>query len=242
LGGTRSRKIKRKRPRTFVADPRRHAALRRKWRLRLPSLITDLSDLLGKRALFRDLQEVARQNPKVLSPGAFFSWMTVNYLTAVNIGVRRLTDTRADVRSLWRLLYEVLGHPGVVNRRANRTIYGDPTVADLSFDNIAGRGRSVLAQRIVRSDLRAIEDASERVRRFTNKRIAHHAAPGSLRKLPTYSELDRALDALDRILCKYNTLLTAGGLSTAHATSLFTWQEVLFEPWIPPGNPLRGPA
>jgi hypothetical protein len=218
--------------------------VRRRLQSWLPGLIEDLSDLLGRREIFWELQEVVRNNERILSPAAFLQWMTTNYLISVNVGVRRLTDASADVHSLWRLLYEILRHPGVINRRANRALYGSAPfdLADRSFDNIVGPGRDLLNQQAVRADLRAIEDASERVRRFTNKRIAHRTLPHSIRRLPTYRELDQALDVLDKQLCKYNTLLTAGGLSTTHATRQYNWQEVLREAWIPPGHPLRGPA
>ena len=70
-----------------------------------------------------------------------------------------------------------------------------------------------------------------RIRRFVNKRVAHITAKGQLR-LPNFNELDAALDTIDRILCKYNLLLRAQGMTSAKATRQYDWTEVLTFPWI----------
>lgn len=231
-GGARAR---RKRPRAFRHGLAQQSAVRRRWRKRLPSLTEELANLMRSSEIFWELQEVAKKNPAVGTPGAFFTWLRINYVETLSIGVRRFVDSSDDVHSLWRLLYEVLEHPGVINRRAHRAMYGasGSSRADSTFDNLAGSGRSVLSQRAVRSDLRAVEDAHTRIRRFVNKRVAHRTSPGMIRRLPTYGDLDSALRIFDRILCKYNTLLTASGLSTAYATPQYDWRDVLRVAWMP---------
>jgi hypothetical protein len=75
-----------------------------------------------------------------------------------------------------------------------------------------------------------------------NKRIAHRAGRGALRKLPTYDDLHRALDVLDHVVVKYHILVSAEGYSTTYATPQFNWMRVPFKPWIPEGHPMRGPG
>jgi hypothetical protein len=202
----------------------------------------DLSELFAKQEIFWDLQEVAKENKNVLAPGAFFDWMCQNHVVAVSVGIRSFVDQRIDSRSLWRMLYEILEHRDSITRdfhvqmyaRAPGLEYGHRT-----FDNVVGRGRTTLRERDIRSDLRRIENASERVRRFVNKRIAHRTAPGEMRRLPKFNELDAALTALDEVLCKYNLLLTAQGMDTVKATRQYSWQDVLHAPWVLPGSRLR---
>lgn len=110
----------------------------------------------------------------------------------------------------------------------------------MSFNKVVGKGRAYLSQAILRSDLRRSENASERVRRYVNKRIAHRANAGTIRRLPRLKELDSALDTLDEVLCKYNLLLTAEGTNSLHATRQYDWREVLWEPWLLPGSKYRG--
>lgn len=230
----------RRRPRKYNPDPSIHARLRRRWRSWLPTLQTDLSDLLGKREIFWELQEVVQENKRILEHGTFFDWMCRNYIAAVVMGIRGFVDEHRDVRSLWRMIYEILEHPRVINRNAHRALYrGIPAnreldLANLTFDNVVGRGRDTLSQRDIRKDLSMLEDSSARVKKFANKRVAHRAAAGELRKNPKFNDLDAAMDTIDQIFCKYNLLLRAAGMTSAFATRQYNWMEVLYEPWIPP--------
>ncbi len=232
---------RRTRPKTYRHGSD-HAKLRQRWRRWLPGLRQDLTHLLGKREILWELQEVAKENKRVLNPGAFFEWMCQNYVVTVSVGIRSFTDQHPKSQSLWRILYEVLENPGVIERQAHVRMYVAAPGAEyghLTFDNVVGRGRAFLSAQAVRSDLRKLEDASERVRRFVNKRVAHRNAPGKIRRLPKFNDIDAALDVLDHLLCKYNLLLTAQGMESMRATRQYNWQSVLWEPWIPKDSKLH---
>jgi len=235
--------MRRKRPKSFNTSAGDHARLRRRWRRWLPVLESDISHLLGKKEIFWDLQKVAKENRDVLS--AFFEWMCSNYIIAAAIEIRALADRRNDVHSLWRMLYEILEHPGVINRRGHSALYPDSpparefNMADHTFDLVAGKRSLVLRQRDIRADLRELEDVSERVYTFVNKRLAHRAPKGELRRLPRFNEVDHAMATIDRIFCKYNLLLTAKGMSSTFATRQDNWMAVLYDPWIKPGSKFR---
>ena len=237
--------MSRKRPKRFITDNSSHSRLRKRWRALLPAMSAELSDLLGKREIFWELQEVAKDNQTILKNGTFFDWMCRNYVVAAAIHIRRFVDHSHDAHSLWRMLYELLEHPGIINRRSNRVLYrGVPKdkhfdIADMSFDSVVGERSNTLSQNAIRKDLRELEDISERVRKFVNKRIAHRTPAGSLRKLPIFIQLDRSMDVIDRLFCKYNLLLTASGMTTTHATRQHDWMEVLYEAWIPIGSKFR---
>lgn len=233
----------RRRPRETRTDlsKREQTALRRKWRRWSRELVRDVGDLLWSRQLFDDLNEIGRHNPAIGKPPAFLDWIRANYAAAVSVGVRRLIDTDRRSISLGRLLFELIEHPGTITRAYHVSLYPIHLheAAERSFDNLAGGGRRFVAERDVRSDLRRIENAAQRVYRLVNKRIAHKARPGALRRLPTYDELHRSLDMLDRLTVKYHVLLTAEGYSTCYATPQFTWTDVLAHPWLTPGHPMR---
>ncbi len=237
--------MRRKRPKKFLNGISNHSKLRKKWRSWLPAMSADLSHLLGKREVFWELQEIAKENPKILKEGTFFNWMCNNYIAAATLEVRSFTDQHNDVRSLWRLLYEILEHPKVINRRCHRTLYkGMPKdlhfdMANSTFNNVAGVHREFLTQNSIRKDLRELEDCSERVRKFANKRIAHRTSAGEIRRHPNFNELDKAMDTIDRIFCKYNLLLTAQGMSSTFATRQYDWMETLHEAWVKPGSKFR---
>lgn len=231
---------KRIRPRLFNENSLNHSKLRRKWKTWLPHLKDDLADLLRKKEIFWDLQKIAEENQKVLAPNTFFDWMCRNYIVAVCVGIRRFADQDKRSRSLWRMLFEILENPGVINRRYFLALgYNKSTkvrASEIAFDKIVGPDKDVLTQAQVRSDLRKIEDYTERIRRFTNKRIAHFSNPGSIKRLPIFDELDTALKSLDDTICKYNVLLAAEALNSLHAIHQYNWTEVLESPWILPGS------
>lgn len=236
-------RIRRKRPRTRTPNVALYPKLVQRWKKWLPDMRRDLSDLFGKRETFWQLQEIAKSNPRIMDPGSFFDWICRNYVVAQAVGVRSFVDQSSDSRCLWRMLYEMLENPGVVSRGMHLRRYRGggvgPDVGHRTFDNVAGNGRHALSQQAIRGDLRAIEDATERVRRLVNKRIAHRAAQGKLRRPPKFSELDAALDVIDRVFCKYHLLLTATSMNTQRATRQFDWRVVLREPWLPKGHPLN---
>ena len=72
----------------------------------------------------------------------------------------------------------------------------------------------------------------QEVRRFVNKLVVHRAHPVRIRNPLKYHEIDDALEMLDKILCKYNLLLTAAGLQTTRATRQYNWKSVLHQAWI----------
>jgi len=235
------KKVRRKRPKVFIPSTANHARLRRRWRSWLPTLESDISDLLGRKEIFWHLQEVAKDNPEILRNGVLFDWMCTNYIGAIAVAIRGLVDHRSDVRSLWRMLYEILERPRVINRRAHTALYRGAVsralhLADITFDNVVGKNRDVLTQRAIRADMRRLEDASVRVRTLVNKRIAHRAAPGQLRRPPLFREVDAAMKVIDAVFCKYSLLLTAKGMDSTFATRQENWMAVLYEPWIKAGS------
>ena len=238
----KKRKPKRQRPKIKhkVAN---HPKLIKRWKSWLPEMKHDLTDLLGKRETFWELQEVAKENPKIMNPHSFFDWMCRNYIVSQTVGVRSFVDQSRDSRSLWRMLYEMLENPEAIDRATHVKMYVNtpigPELGHMTFNNVVGKGRPFLGPRAIRADLRSLEDASERVKRFVNKRVAHKTSSGEIRRLPKFDELDAALDKIDKIFCKYNLLLTGEGYSTQHATRQFDWREVLWEAWIPKGNKLH---
>ena len=238
-----NKKQKTNRPRKFNRDPAKHADCRRRWRRWLPRIVLDMTDILGKREIFWELQEIAKENPGILTPGEFFDWMCRNYMDAVTVGARRFTDQDKRSHSLWRMLYEILENPGVINRSAHIALYkGKPkpmNSSNLTFNTLVGKNKDVLSQKQIRSDLQTLEVADERIRRYVNKRVAHITNCGAIRRNPTFNEVDKALDTYDKILCKYNTILTAQDIQSAFDAAMSSyWIDVLLEPWIGPQSKL----
>lgn len=217
--------------------------MHRKWRRWVLAMRSELTDLYGRKEIFWDLQDVAKENPEILKNGSFFDWMCRNYIAAQAVGVRRFVDQDRKSHSLWRLLYEILEHPHSITRAAHVRMYRNTPIGErlghLSFDNVVGKGRLELGPAAIRRDLKRLEDASDRIRRFVNKRVAHFTTSGSIRRLPKLNELDGTLDVIDEVFRKYDLLLTARGSTSSHATRQYDWKQVLWEPWVLPASSFR---
>lgn len=211
------------------------AQLRKKWR----GWIRRISDDLGRQLLhnetYQGIVEAVRENPRIQKPGDIHRWMAIHYVAGAVIGIRRLVDRDSRSPSFWRLLFELLQYPSVLTRASHGALYrANRYMADRTFDAIVGRGRSCLGPGVIRRDLRLLEDTADRIHRFANKRVAHLAPRGAIRKLPTFIDLTKALNDLDKLARRYNTLLTASGLVTLKPTRTYSWRSVLYEPWVPP--------
>lgn len=224
------------RPKKYKLNDAHHPYLRKRWIKWLPSMSSDITDMLAKKEIFWELQDIAKENPEILKPDAFFDWMCRNYVISQAVGIRSFIDSDKKSHSLWRLLYEALENPGVINRTAHLRMYrktpNGEWLGNKTFNAVVGEDLKKLGQKAIRTDMRQLEDSCERIRKFVNKRIAHRTNPGQIRRLPVFNELDEALKVLDRIFCKYNLLLRAQGLSTCEAVRQYDWREVLWEPWV----------
>lgn len=209
--------------------------LRRRWRGWLPRLCAETTSLYRCLNIYKDLIEVVKANPATLRPPVFFNWARDNYVLAICVGLRRLSDVRTDVVSIGRLLRELEIRPEVVSRRSYRArqrrrgiSIGD---ADARFDRFVGVGLAHLPKRAAFKDIVRVKQGEARVRRLVNKRLAHAAPLSALRRPPTFQEIEDALEAFDQVLVKYNALLVGSGLSTCHST-LLDWRRVLLNPWL----------
>lgn len=217
-------------------------ALRNKWRRWLPRLKDDISDLYHGLQIYKDLVEIVKADPETLKPPVFFNWAENNFLAIFCIGIRRLADEDLRSISLYRLLQEISWRPDIVNRRSyimlqsrrgiQSSMYKGILNPFKAFDEVAVKDKSRISAMLVRKDLAVLKKVEGRIRRLVNKRIAHHAPLSQIRKFPKKRQIEEALEYFDRLLAKYNTLLTGEGFSTFYATPQYDWRTVFQRPWM----------
>ena len=71
----------------------------------------------------------------------------------------------------------------------------DEGLADLDDDSYVGAGREYLDQTIVQSELDELANKTAKLKRFVNKRVAHHDEK-KFDAIPKYRDLDEAIDFL----------------------------------------------
>jgi hypothetical protein len=214
--------------------------LRRKWRRWLEHIGSDLGQLLTSYDIYEDVLDIANKNKKIQDPNLFLNWIVDNYAVRVAIGIRRLTDPDRRYRraiSLYRLIEDILDHPQAVTRRYYISRYRNKRLvqagfADRDFNNFANRGSDLVNKYKLTKDMKRLERATDRIRKFTNKWFAHCDLSRRIRHLPTFADAKESLGTIDRIFCKYHLLLTRGGLRTRKPVLQYDWKEPLRHPWI----------
>lgn len=182
---------------------------------------------------FETLRGIARANPAVHHPADFYNWITGSYASAATMAIRRCDDVSWDSQSLGRMLYEMLEHPDVMTRRAHLALYtSSSNFGHWTFDSIAGVGRQALGPRVIRRDLRRVERACSRIRRYANKRVAHRAGRGAIRRAPEFVDIKKALCELEDVAKTYHTLFTAKSLADLKPVRTYDWRVVFTRAWL----------
>lgn len=212
------------------------SALRKKWRRWLGRLSEDVSGLYRNLQIYKELIAIVRDNPKTLHPPAFFQWCRTNYIVAICIGIRRLSDNDFRSISLRRLLEELLERHDVLTRTSYRAFYWPKGLTSIDayrdFDRKVGQGKQTIQKKTVRRDICKLKKTDDRIRRYVNKRLAHNAPLYEIRNIPTYDDIENALEVFDELATKYYSLLTGAGLVSFYSTPNFDWRQVLKSPWM----------
>ena len=176
-----------------------------------------------------------------LPPSVIFDALGIWYTSTQGVNVRRQVDRTKGVVSLYRLLDEIAGHPGVVSRDRHVALWDGhddevwATPAHENYDRFSGaRERNTIDPELVRADLVALVKASSVVEDYVNEAITH-AADELKHAVPTYEDLNAAIDEIGRLVQKYWSLLTAQRLATLVPTIHYDWQEPFRQAWLPSG-------
>jgi hypothetical protein len=169
------------------------------------------------------------------------AWVANLYADSVVMGIRRQTDYREQSVSLVGLLTDMIQHPEVMTRERyfQLSISGgmsrdDPVevaMINSAFDKYAGPGGDYVDPVIVEQDVERLRTVSTKVRAYVNRRVAHRTRTDV--SVPTFAELNAALDELDVVLRRYYLLLTAATLYSTTPTMQYNPWVPLTVPWIP---------
>lgn len=160
--------------------------------------------LRSNQYIFWEIQAIIRSNPNIDKPNDFYGWMAEMYASAMSVAVRRMTDKDQRSKSFRKFLEVLKDNPAV--------------------------GRYPIDPLIVTKQIKELESKTKSVKKFVDKRIAHHDR-SEFNDFPTFKELDDAIAYLDELLKHYSPLFTGMGLDT-ELVRLYDWKEVFYHPWI----------
>jgi hypothetical protein len=211
------------------------------WQELLESaIIPDVRWLLVQRYVFREVRSLVERNPRIQRPSVFYSVWGSTFARSALVGLRRQVDEDHRVASLARLLQEIRRAPHVISRDRFVSLYILKDDGHRDFDILTEEGAREVDPHRVQDDLSRLRRSTAGLERFATQRVAHFDLEASPR-IPTYAELDAALDLLEELSNRYRGLLLAEAGSLT-PTINYDWKAIFREPWIIPPTELGPPG
>lgn len=185
--------------------------------------------------IFGGVQEIIRRNPKIHRPGDFNAWMARMYGCGMAIAIRRQVDRDSRSISFLRFLEEVKANPTVVSRERFLGISckrrSSALLASREFDKHVGVGLNHLDGNQVKKEIEKLKQRADALRRYVNKRIAHHDER-EFADIPKFRDVDDAVEYLEHLLKRYLLLFRGVGLIQVLPCWQYDWKAVFRLPWI----------
>jgi hypothetical protein len=183
---------------------------------------------------------IVRANRNIPEPGPMSGWIANLHAESLAIGIRRQTDYREQAVSLVVLRKDMIQHPEVMTRERYFQLsmdrgasLDDPVevaMTNSTFDKYAGSCGAYVDPLVIEQDVQRLSTVSAKVRSYVNRRIAHRTQTDVA--IPTFGELNAAIDELDGGLRRYHLLLTGATLySTTPTMQYYPW-TALTVPWV----------
>lgn len=209
-----------------------------KWQRWLDDRIRpDLVTVHAYRDTFTELVRIAAENEQ-LPDSYFWDFLRGTYAASQAVAVRRQADVDPRTITLGRLLAEIASDAARLTRKFWVGMWepGPPpiglTVAEKAFtEQWAGNVGAHLDPAIPKADLADLRSKTDAVTRYVDQHVAHSdAKPRS--PIPTFADLDAAVDLLGHLFQKYGNLLTASIYPTLVPVHQDDWLAVFRQPWV----------
>lgn len=211
----------------------------RRWILELRIIRDAVRSLLLGAEIFWEVQKILAANPRALSHRLFNDWIATNHGIATAVGIRRQLDKDSRSVSLKKLLIEIeatLHTSPELLSRANFLRHFRPELesrADAQFSELVGANTTRVESAYVERDIKRLNEVTEKMERYVNKRIAHRDAQEIERR--KLGELDECLGLLEEIVDRYTRLLTGSGSSVTPELPP-DWKSVFKVAWASPAR------
>ena len=208
----------------------------KKWEGWLETIHEDIRELLVKKYIFQEVQDIIKSNPKIHKPSSFYDWLSIVHSVDISIGIRRQLDADKKSVSFTRLLTAIIEEPGVLSRERFVGLYHDEEYRQdyghKEFDDFAGKVNAYIDSEVVQAVLNQLMERGKDIKQFANKRVAHRSENSHLKPV-TDTKVIACLELLEKLLVKYHRLYQAKTYMQILPVWQYDWKEIFREPWIP---------
>lgn len=203
----------------------------KKWGEWIIVIHEDVENAILNRHIRQEVAAIIDANPRIQRPSAFYEWMAAIYSDSGLMAVRRQLDKDPQSISLARLLSEIVAHSRVLSRGRFVGLYRPAlqNAAHREFDGHVAPSANHIDPTVVQTELDDLHKRTRDVERYGTKRVAHFDEKGP-KNIPTFQELDDALDLIHELRVKYLAPLRA--LTYREPVWTYDWKAIFREPWV----------
>src|SRR5919106_3891846 len=209
----------------------------KKWELRLQTIYEDMRQQAASREVFRETAAMVRTNSKIPKESDFLTFLEQWYVDSTVMGLRRQLKVK-DSASLAGLLDDIAANPVCLSRQRFVALYpeSEHKRGDRTFDKHVGAGAAHVDAAAVRADIKKLKSLAQRSEKYADRLVAHRDHRG-VSAVPTYAELNEAIDFAESLLQKYYLLLRGDSLVSVTPKFLYPWKRIFEVAWLPPETP-----
>lgn len=217
-----------------LRHPRRDSKVD-KWCRWLDAIDQEVTTIWLNRTVWQGLNEIVRQNGR-LPASHFLEFLAQTYVTSQAAAIRRQAEADLSrVVSLGGLLTEIAEEPQLLSRALYvwRRPPGEQWLGHRTFDEeFAHPGDDHIDPSRVCADKTRLEGAAAPIKRYVDHHIAHYDRKRKLEEIPTFPDLDAAIDTLGLLLQRYLLLLKGLDRDQVAPAIAYDWTAPFRVPWI----------
>ena len=222
----------------------------KKWLKWMETIQSEIQTLLQDTNMFREVQDIIRENPRIQKPSAFYRYLGRTYLSHALAGLRRQIKPQKDGISFVGLLDDIAKNPEELSFKYYCSIRWSESaaqqlaksglarfglepqeVAKSEFEKYADASGKHVCPMMVKGDIDKLKKSAKACEDFADKRIVHWDK-GEPEVIPTFGELDDCIKLLDQTYVKYHLLFYAESIDTLMPTYQYEWKKIFLEPWL----------
>jgi hypothetical protein len=211
------------------------------WLRWLEGIDREVTQLALDRFVFQRLGEITHHAD--LPQSYLFDAWNYWYVRSQATAVRRQCEVHRDAASLASLLDQIRAYPNVLTRSRYVGLYlvGEDDERERehyqrrgneAFDRLAGQGNETIPAGRIEADLQRLAEVAKPVKDLVDRLVAHWDRRG-LSELPTFADLNAAIDVIGEVYRDWSQWLTAEYRAELVPVFQYDWEAPLRVAWLP---------
>jgi hypothetical protein len=205
-----------------------------KWIEWLKLINEEITQLVIAKDIFWSVQELIEKNKDIQKPSSFYEYLADTYIAFIVMGIRRQIKNDQQSISFVRLLSEIADQPQIISRKYFKSLYKGSAVeflADNDFNQFCkNHGDKSISQEMVTNDICHLREVARVLEDFADKMVAH-LDKKKPKVIPSFQNVNEAIDFLDKLYIKYHLMVHAGSMGTLMPVYQYDWQQIFDYPW-----------